>query len=167
MADQDDFEIDIYGDDDPEYIRPPAKQVAAVITQHNELPSAPAALDGTSMSEAASQIKTEQGEEIKVEETERDTGTSQAQYAQQQQTPDNLKRSQSATPSIHTALQDQSGIHQQSQTDPNATPALRLSELQWWHTEDDIRAWASKCNTEAELREVTFNEFKVNGKSKG
>lgn len=49
----------------------------------------------------------------------------------------------------------------------NATNALLLSELQWFTTEDEIRNLARAAAVETELLEVTFSEHKVNGKSKG
>jgi len=51
--------------------------------------------------------------------------------------------------------------------DPAATSALSLSELNWWTSEEDIRGWANDCGVEDQLAEITFNEHKVNGKSKG
>ena len=51
--------------------------------------------------------------------------------------------------------------------DPGATTALLISDLSWWHTEDDIRGWVNQAGVEDELKEVTFSEHKVNGKSKG
>lgn len=51
--------------------------------------------------------------------------------------------------------------------DPGATSALLVSDLDWWITDDDIRGWANQCRCEDELEEVTFSEHKVNGKSKG
>ncbi|KAI0111011.1 hypothetical protein F4776DRAFT_356707 [Hypoxylon sp. NC0597] len=51
--------------------------------------------------------------------------------------------------------------------DPNATNALMVSELQWWTTDDDIRGWIRRADCEDELKDITFSEHKVNGKSKG
>ncbi len=51
--------------------------------------------------------------------------------------------------------------------DSNATPAVFISELHWWSTDDDIRGWANRCKCEDELKDITFSEHKVNGKSKG
>ena len=51
--------------------------------------------------------------------------------------------------------------------DPGATTALFISELHWWVTDDDIRGWANQSQCEDELDDVTFSEHKVNGKSKG
>ncbi|PWY82193.1 hypothetical protein BO70DRAFT_36320 [Aspergillus heteromorphus CBS 117.55] len=52
-------------------------------------------------------------------------------------------------------------------TDPDATPALLISDLYWWTTDDDIRGWIRQADAEDELKDVTFSEHKVNGKSKG
>ncbi|KAL8953988.1 MAG: hypothetical protein Q9222_000198 [Ikaeria aurantiellina] len=51
--------------------------------------------------------------------------------------------------------------------DPAATTALFISDLHWWVTDDDIRGWANQNQCEDELDDVTFSEHKVNGKSKG
>lgn len=52
-------------------------------------------------------------------------------------------------------------------TDPGATAALMINDVNWWVSEEDIRGWANQSGCEDELNEVTFNEHKVNGKSKG
>ncbi|TAQ85489.1 hypothetical protein B7494_g6185 [Chlorociboria aeruginascens] len=51
--------------------------------------------------------------------------------------------------------------------DPGATTALLISELHWWNTDDDVRGWVNQAQVEDELRDITFSEHKVNGKSKG
>ena len=53
------------------------------------------------------------------------------------------------------------------EVEPGATTALMLSDLHWWITEDDIRGWVNQAAAEDDLKEITFNEHKVNGKSKG
>lgn len=51
--------------------------------------------------------------------------------------------------------------------DPGATTALMMSELNWWNTDDDVRGWVRQAGCEHELKDVSFSEHKVNGKSKG
>ncbi|KAK5998903.1 hypothetical protein PT974_01287 [Cladobotryum mycophilum] len=51
--------------------------------------------------------------------------------------------------------------------DNGATAAIMISELNWWTTDDDIRGWLQKADCEGEIKELTFSEHKVNGKSKG
>jgi hypothetical protein len=51
--------------------------------------------------------------------------------------------------------------------DPGATTALMVSELNWWNTDDDIRGWVRQAGCESELKDITFSEHKINGKSKG
>lgn len=57
--------------------------------------------------------------------------------------------------------------HDDRPTDPDAMPALLISDLFWWTTDDDIRGWVRQADCEDELKDVTFSEHKVNGKSKG
>lgn len=51
--------------------------------------------------------------------------------------------------------------------DQMATNAVLLSDMQWWDNEDEIREWTQAANCEEELKDITFSEHKVNGKSKG
>ena len=74
---------------------------------------------------------------------------------------------QDQTPQETSASQQ--GIKRQDDrpSDPDATTALLLSDLFWWTTDDDIRGWVNQAGSEEELKDVTFSEHKVNGKSKG
>src|SRR5690606_3922415 len=63
--------------------------------------------------------------------------------------------------------EDPVGIKQEYRTDPLATTALYVADLHWWTTEDELRGWIKSAGSEDQLKEITFNEHKVNGKSKG
>lgn len=71
-----------------------------------------------------------------------------------------------------TPQQRQQGIKRKESSDerpvdPGATTALLISELNWWNTDDDVRGWIHQAGCEDELKDITFSEHKVNGKSKG
>ena len=51
--------------------------------------------------------------------------------------------------------------------DRDATSAVLISELAWWTTDDEIRGWVFQANAEDDLKDISFSEHKVNGKSKG
>lgn len=91
---------------------------------------------------------------------------------------DNAATNGQHIPSFESAPQDQTpkemptfqqGVKRQEDrpSDPDATTALLISDLFWWTTDDDIRGWVHQAGVEDELKDVTFSEHKVNGKSKG
>ncbi|KAI1772745.1 hypothetical protein F4818DRAFT_138456 [Hypoxylon cercidicola] len=88
-------------------------------------------------------------------------------YDNQDQTNTEYPRS-SATPSqSHQQGTKRKEGSDDRPIDPGATSALLLSDLQWWTTDDDIRSWIRRASSEDELKDITFSEHKVNGKSKG
>ena len=86
---------------------------------------------------------------------------------------DNKANGGGARDSSHTPVQShQQGVKRKEgpddrPIDPGATNCLLLSELSWWTTDDDIRSWVRQASCEAQLKDITFSEHKVNGKSKG
>lgn len=74
--------------------------------------------------------------------------------------------------SNHQASASQQGTKRKQEEDDRpvdqaATTSLMISELNWWNTDDDIRGWAREADCEDEIKDITFSEHKVNGKSKG
>jgi hypothetical protein len=148
MATEDDnFDIDIYGEGTYSANEPGAQEDSELVLDAPEnLPA--------SNNASANPIPTQQ----------ESAAPSQPQPAQanasQQQAQSNPLPTGPATQGTK-----RKGIDEQA--DPDATTALLVSELAWWETEDDIRAWTNQAGVEPQLKEVTFSEHKVNGKSKG
>jgi RNA recognition motif. (a.k.a. RRM, RBD, or RNP domain) len=148
MAEEDNFDIDVYGDDGNEN------------TDYNE---------GDGGGDYSYQDEPSQAQVDGTDDTLVDIPSETPQQSQP------VDKATSATPS-HT---DVPNPHSQPQgtkrkessderpIDPGSTQALMISELHWWTTEDDIRDWAVQSHCEDSLKDITFSEHKVNGKSKG
>jgi hypothetical protein len=180
MADDDNFDIDIYGDDE-QHLKPqpqpqPQQEQKQQDTTHKTgLASAPS-VHKSSVPETAPTI-----DHHLQPEADPDDMAVQYEKSQPPADSDGLQEQQQIHSTTGSST-DQYNVPKQAPTeqgterkegedgrevDPGATAALRLGELQWWISEDDIRGWANQCGCEDELKEVTFNEHKVNGKSKG
>ncbi|KAL6712473.1 hypothetical protein ACN47E_000350 [Coniothyrium glycines] len=164
MADDDNFDIDIYGDDsyqdngaedstqadtnattDITFDEPISTNTTAQ-TGNNEQANKQGAATGATNGDANNEQSTQQIAS---------TGGSAGNQDVHRQAPQRqgTKRKQ--------------GEDDERPTDPGATAALMINDVNWWVSEEDIRGWANQSECEDELIEVTFNEHKVNGKSKG
>ncbi|KAI8959719.1 hypothetical protein F5Y11DRAFT_291653 [Daldinia sp. FL1419] len=94
------------------------------------------------------------------------THTHNDDYDNDQQTMDAQSTSATPTQSYQQGVKRKE-VSDNRPIDPGATSALLLSELQWWTTDDEIRGWIRQASCEEELKDITFSEHKVNGKSKG
>lgn len=144
---EDDFEIDIYGDDETAVDSRPAESN----TQSYESNSGITVANGSNNSTAQ-----------QSSHNPSDHGT-----IKDQSTPNDGDQQN------HSSQPYQQGVKRKVEgpddrpVDPNATSCLMISDLNWWNTDDDIRGWISKTSCEDELKDITFSEHKVNGKSKG
>ena len=146
-AEEDNFDIDIYGDGGEDYQEEEHEQSTESVdnTQHDHHAPENSAPDG------AFNVNATNGEVQQSEITDKPATTSPS-------IPRQTSQNQSA--------KRKDGMDERT-VDPGASNALFLSDLHWWITDDDIRGWSNQCGCEDELQEVTFHEHKVNGKSKG
>lgn len=148
MADED-FEIDIYGSAENEGQNEPQIQDANAQAYENN-PSITIANGSNNSSHTQNNSQDDydaEGQEGQDMETTHDDIPVKSQQPQQ-----GIKRKEGS---------DNRPI------DPGATNCLMISELNWWQTDDDIRKWVVEAAAEDELKDITFSEHKVNGKSKG
>ena len=169
-TEEDNFDIDIYGDGGEDYQQDEQIESDVKPEQLTEAaPSTPAQINQASET---------------VDRTTEAMSTSQTPHPEpkvengSEQTSDVAQKIASTDESVHDPLHlpkqapQTQGLKRKDGTDdrfvdPGATTALFISELHWWITDDDIRGWANQSQCEDELEDMTFSEHKVNGKSKG
>ncbi|KAH7406032.1 hypothetical protein DE146DRAFT_431587 [Phaeosphaeria sp. MPI-PUGE-AT-0046c] len=160
MADDDNFDIDIYGDDT--YQDTTLTDADAPNAQSN----------GGASTEAVNNTKQEGGDQAGKQEPSGDGTNGAAQHEHSTQQIASTGGS-SGNHDVHKQAPQKQGTKRKQgedddrPTDPGATAALMINDVNWWINEEDIRGWANQSGCEDELNEVTFNEHKVNGKSKG
>lgn len=165
MADDDNFDIDIYGDDS--YQDSNNQQATDLID--NVVPNADS--NANDANGANPKVKSEGGDPaVQLEpSTEVPNGNAQHDHNTQQI----ASTGGSAGHDVHRQAPQKQGMKRKQgddddrPTDPGATAALMINDVNWWIGEEDIRGWANQSGCEDELADVTFNEHKVNGKSKG
>ncbi|KAK6341868.1 hypothetical protein TWF730_001354 [Orbilia blumenaviensis] len=145
MADDDNFDIDIYGEDLDDPSAPYKKVAAEDELFHDD--------DGKADAGKSN------GNNTAANGTTEDTNMEGANVN------DNVKQEPTPQPPQHNSLKRKHPDNRH--VDVNATTALYISELNWWTTDDDIRGWIRQADCEDELKDITFSEHKVNGKSKG
>jgi hypothetical protein len=159
MDNDDQFDIDIYGDDN----YPESTTQQDTILPDTNAPSIDANV--ATSNHASDNVKTESADpapESTNGDAHHDNSTQQI-----------ASTGGSAGQDVHKQAPQQQGTKRKQgedddrPTDPGATAALMINDVNWWISEEDIRGWANQSGCEDELVEVTFNEHKVNGKSKG
>ena len=159
MADDDNFDIDIYGDDSYQ------DTGAQDTTVPDATTSAESAQDTTTPDAKPEQNNAAHPQEI--------AGAAASDGPQQDNTVQQISSTGGSGHDVHRQAPQQQGTKRKQgegddrPTDPGATAALMINDVNWWISEEDIRGWANQSGCEDELNEITFNEHKVNGKSKG
>lgn len=165
-ADDDTFDIDIYGEEELE--EPQAQSATNGGQQEHEEPEPQYTgeddlygddKDATTgaqptLSSAAAPAATEHVKPSDPVTQPAAQPTTTTTPATQPPPPNNLKR-KAPSPSPSPSL------------DPSAQPALKLAELPWHTTEETLRHLCALSNAESALTDLTFGEHKINGKSKG
>lgn len=166
MADDDNFDIDIYGDDS--YQVSATQQQDTAVTDANA-PSTDA--NAANSNDAPDTTTADAGDQTAKQELSGEATNGNGHY--EQGTQQIASTGGAAGLDVHKQAPQQQGTKRKQgedddrPTDPGATSALMINDVNWWISEEDIRGWANQSGCEDELIEVTFNEHKVNGKSKG
>jgi hypothetical protein len=161
MADDDNFDIDIYGDDQD------------TTQQDTNLTDANGSNANMHGSDSTNNMKTEGSDQAIKQEPSGDA--SMNGDAPQEHSTQQIASTGGSTGNheVHKQAPQKQGTKRKQgedddrPTDPGATAALMINDVNWRVSEEDIRGWANQSGCEDELNEVTFNEHKVNGKSKG
>lgn len=165
MADDDNFDIDIYGDDS---YQDSTTQQDATVT-HTNTPNTDA---NAAISNNTSESTNPQGGDQTAKQEPSGEATNGNGH-HDQSTQQIASTGGAAGLEVHKQAPQQQGTKRKQgedddrPTDPGATAALMINDVNWWISEEDIRGWANQSGCEDELVDVTFNEHKVNGKSKG
>lgn len=166
MAD-DDFDIDIYGDTNTEQETPVTSAVrdeegdTKIEYSNNESPNT---IDN----------KTEEEQDSEYVDIQVDGGPVKSEEPHEEEHQQIKSTDESGKDAVKIPKQapQQQGVKRKEGSDerpidPGATTAILISDLHWWNTDDDVRGWINQAQCEDELKDITFSEHKVNGKSKG
>ncbi|KAF2876905.1 hypothetical protein BDV95DRAFT_601318 [Massariosphaeria phaeospora] len=170
MADDDNFDIDIYGDDAGADLNATSAQPDAGQDDGNAM-NTDTQVDGSGDASAEAAVEMVETADQAVKPEASSNGDAPVVDATQQisstggSTSDHLQTHKQAPQQQGTKRKQ--GDDDNRVTDAGATAALMINDLSWWISEEDIRGWANQSGCEDELVEITFNEHKVNGKSKG
>jgi hypothetical protein len=152
MAEEDNFDIDIYGDEGGQEGFNGDQTADNSYNYDEQEPDTGHGAEKTYQTENGHDSRSKKTEGLDSSMTVDDTASSTTiQPSSEPPPPQGIKRKE---------MDDRI-------VDPNSTSAIQITELHWWITEDDLRGWCAQAGCEDEVREITFNEHKVNGKSKG
>lgn len=174
MAEEDNFDIDIYGDDEAQNYQQDNSGSEAKHADANDNLNE----DIYNASQPSDNASKQEGDGHSTQDDSKQQDNHHGPDGSNERPSDERQQISSTGGSTHNQLQApkqapvQQGVKRKEgaddrSVDPGATSALLISDLHWWTCEDDIRGWANQSRCEDELKDITFNEHKVNGKSKG
>lgn len=176
MAD-DDFDIDIYGDantdepqtstKEPEPVKEEARDIKTEdhIEVHMSAEQHAQGGDTAIKNESAEEHPTGQDADHNMDSVSHGNGEERQQIKSTDESGKGALQAPKQAPQ-QQGVKRKEGSDERA-IDPGATTAILISDLNWWNTDDDIRGWANQAHCEDELKDITFSEHKVNGKSKG
>ncbi len=170
-SDEDNFDIDVYGDGEEEKADQPVEPSTTDLPTDVNISDGGVDASASASSETLteSQPKLEDVNHVDHVNVTNGEGHEATTADQPISTEDSQIHAQAAAPEQTPPKQ---GVKRKEgpddrPVDSGATSALIISDLHWWSTDDDIRGWANQTQCEDELKDITFSEHKVNGKSKG
>jgi len=151
--DDDNFDIDIYGDDT---VDDQQSFTTALEAPHIKNEDSQPAINNTDQTSPAE-------EDVKKEVSNQNDNGEQQQIATTVTSP----YTTSAPKQAPVKQGDGRAESDDRVIDSGASTAIVISDLHWYQNDEDIRGWANQAGCEDELKDIAFNEHKVNGKSKG
>ena len=156
-AEDDTFDIDIYGEETVEAQTAP--EPVATATGENGTQGNQVSTDVAPKPVIPDEDEIDFSEDVPTEAAPAPEKTEDAPHGVKRKAPeDELEGEKEVSASQPT---------DQRPVDGNATLALKVSDLHWWTTEEDIRGYCVAADAEAELVIICFGEHKINGKSRG
>ena len=64
------------------------------------------------------------------------------------------------SPAVNPSSAQKAAANDDRPLDPGATSALTISDMMWWNTDNEITGWAVDSGCEEELKDITFCEHK-------
>ncbi|KAF2192467.1 hypothetical protein K469DRAFT_311973 [Zopfia rhizophila CBS 207.26] len=174
MADDDNFDIDIYGDDASPDFEDNNLQTGGEVKQEGATTEMQTDSHYEELAHTNGEVKAEGSDQANKHEPNHggavDGDPQQGNGTQQISSTGGSANNQVQPPKQaprQQGMKRKQGEDDDRPLDPGASAALLINDLHWWINEEDIRGWANQSGCEDELVDVTFNEHKVNGKSKG
>ena len=165
-TEEDNFDIDIYGDGGEDYQQDASEDGAKIEdTPENPVSIRDTPSDSKEQSSDPAPNSQEAHQDLKLENGALEAGDVAQKIASTDDSTQDAVHLPKQAPQTQ-GLKRKDGSDDRL-VDSGATTALFISELHWWVTDDDVRGWANQSQCEDELEEITFSEHKVNGKSKG
>ncbi|KAF2163103.1 hypothetical protein M409DRAFT_68727 [Zasmidium cellare ATCC 36951] len=166
MSGEDDtFDIDIYGDDGQE---PSGTQQEYAPEDRLEFDDDDFGYDGANDAQGSAQHNdNSNGQNGPSDQAQQDQEKNDSAAGASQGTKRKAEEQDYGDEEYRSRQPSASTLSHQQPTDPSATAALKIHDLHWWTTEEDLRAFCATASVEDQLRDVMFGEHKINGKSRG